>query len=357
LEIVTAAAPHAPATSTYLLVDEQSQIGAARRSAVALGHLHGLGEDSVARLAIVVTEAATNIVRHAGRGVIILRPLLYGPVAGIEMLAIDKGPGIANVERAMRNGFSTGGTSGQGLGSIQRMADQFAVHSERDRGTVILARLHATVGLRAGTVVSRTPTLDDRLGAICVPMHGQTGCGDDWMIIVDRRRLSVMLVDGLGHGVGAAEAAAAATSTFSRLGPIAPPAALVTLHTALRGTRGAALSIATIDEAARTVAFSGVGNVDGRVLGDGGAEHLSAQNGIVGHTMPTPRGTAASWPGEARLVMHSDGISSRWRIDAYPGLLTAHPALLAGVIYRDFSRERDDATILVLATTPVARAA
>jgi hypothetical protein len=46
--------------------------------------------------------------------------------------------------------------------------------------------------------------------------------------------------------------------------------------------------------------------------------------------------------------MHSDGISARWRLEAYEGLADAHPALIAGIIYRDFGRPRDDATVLVL---------
>lgn len=132
-----------------------------------------------------------------------------------------------------------------------------------------------------------------------------------------------------------------------------PPAKMLgAIDTAMRGTRGAALSAAVIDETARTVAFSGVGNVDGRVLIDERTEHLIPQNGIVGNAMPTLRPSAAAWGTGARLVMHSDGISARWHLGAYPGLMTAHPAIMAGVIYRDFGRDRDDATILVLSDVP-----
>jgi hypothetical protein len=94
--------------------------------------------------------------------------------------------------------------------------------------------------------------------------------------------------------------------------------------------------------------FSGVGNVDSRMIALGGTEHFVTQHGIVGHTMPTVRSVSARWPLGARLVMHSDGITTLWRLDAYPGLITAHPALVAGVLYRDFGLEQDDATILVL---------
>ncbi|MGI8496227.1 MAG: ATP-binding protein [Gemmatimonadaceae bacterium] len=328
-------------SSICLDVDEHTQIGAARRSAVALGGAHNLGSDALARLAIVVTEAATNIVRHAGSGVIVLRSLVAGPAAAIEILALDKGPGIHDVARAMRDGYSTAGTAGDGLGAIQRLADVFEIHSQRAVGTALLAR----VGERQGQSAA---SLDDRVGVVCVALRGQSACGDAWRVVVDRQRISVMLVDGLGHGPEAAEAADAAMTAFPRLASSPPDIALVALDPALRETRGAALSLVAIDEETRAIRFSGVGNVDGRILTDGPTQYLVPQNGIVGHGMPILRSTTASWPAGARLVLHSDGILSRWRMDAYPGLRPKHPALLAGVLYRDFSRKQDDVTVLVL---------
>ncbi|HEY5062382.1 MAG TPA: ATP-binding protein, partial [Gemmatimonadaceae bacterium] len=117
--------------STLLELDDPSQIGAARRSAVSLGNAHGLDAEAVGRLAIVVTEAATNILRHARRGTIVLRGLTAGATPAIEMLALDKGPGIPDVTRAMRDGYSTSGTAGVGLGAMQRLSQLFELHSQR----------------------------------------------------------------------------------------------------------------------------------------------------------------------------------------------------------------------------------
>ncbi len=103
-----------------------------------------------------------------------------------------------------------------------------------------------------------------------------------------------------------------------------------------------------MDRAFASARFCGVGNVDGRVVTADGNRHLVPQNGIVGHTMPRVQPVDIPVPSSARLVMHSDGISSRWRADSYPGLLARHPALLAGVLFRDYARARDDATVLVL---------
>ena len=350
MEAVIASVPTVSGTSIRLDIDEQSQIGAARRSAVALAHRHALGADAAGRLAIVVTEAATNIVRHAGFGVIVLRALLAGPAPRIEMLALDKGAGIPDVDRAMRDGYSTSGTAGRGLGGMQRLTEVFELHSQRGMGTALLARVGDRG--RSSSDTRRFVSLDDRLGVVCVPLRGETECGDAWHIVVGRQSISLLLVDGLGHGPDAAAASAAATSAFPQLATESPEATLVALDVVLHETRGAALSLAVIDRTSRAVRFSGVGNVDGRVLRDGATEYLVPQSGIVGHGMPKLRSTDAALPAGARLVMHSDGILARWRMDAYPGLMTAHPALLAGVIYRDFGRDRDDATILVLSDDP-----
>jgi serine phosphatase RsbU (regulator of sigma subunit) len=198
----------------------------------------------------------------------------------------------------------------------------------------------------------RAPSLDEQLGVVCVPLRGENECGDAWRVVVKGHLVSVLLVDGLGHGPEAAATAAIATTLFPRIVTEPLEKALLAMSEAMRGSRGAALSMAVIDLAARETRFGGVGNVDGRVIALGGAEHLTPQNGIVGHTMPTVRSVSVPWPVGALLVMHSDGITTRWRPDAYPGLMTAHPALVAGVLYRDFGRERDDATILVLGDRP-----
>jgi hypothetical protein len=195
--------------------------------------------------------------------------------------------------------------------------------------------------------LAATPAADD-LGVVCMPLHGEIECGDAWQVNIGRHHITVLVVDGLGHGPDAAAAAAAAMTTFSKAAGAPPQAMLVAIDAALRDARGAAVSIVVIDKAQRRMQFSGVGNVDGRVLAGGAIQHLIPQNGIVGHGMPSPRPTDVAWPAGSRLVMHSDGIVPRWRFDAYESGAALHPALLAGVIYRDFARDRDDATVLVL---------
>lgn len=351
-EVIDAVVPATPAlpVSSLLIVDEDTQIGAARRAAVTIGHAQGLDTEALGRLAIIATEAATNMLRHANRGVMVVRALI-GPPRGVEILALDRGPGMVDVSRAMTDGYSTSGTAGQGLGAMRRLASEFEVYSIPGMGTALFTRVSVGAAARPGRA-RRAPSLDDRLGAICVALRGEMLSGDAWGVQVHGGRTALIVVDGLGHGVAAHAVSVQAVASFGKTSARRPLDALTEMDAALRGSRGAAVTLATIDEDTQQVHFAGVGNVDARVANGPRTEHFVPQNGIVGHAMPTPRSPSVPWPVGGRLVMHSDGVSNRWRLESYPGLATAHPALIAGVIFRDFRRERDDATVLVVAPQP-----
>src|SRR5262245_38968592 len=118
-----------------LAVPESSQVGEARRAAVALADGLGFGEADAGKVALVVTEAASNLVKHGGGGELLLGVLERDGVAGIEVLALDRGPGMADLGRCLRDGYSTAGTRGTGLGAIARLSSGFEVHSADRRGT------------------------------------------------------------------------------------------------------------------------------------------------------------------------------------------------------------------------------
>lgn len=339
----------APPPSALHVVDNEAQVSTVRLRAAALGRARGLDETAVDRLGVVVSEMATNIARHAGTGHIVLRPIGEYGTGSIEILALDSGPGIADMRRAMRNPDSTSdaGWRNGGLARVKRLADFFDIYAHVGCGTAIVAHVGASPG-QAGTRAGADAVMHGCVGAVCLPLRGEDECGDGWAVDVAAGRVAALLVDGLGHGPGAAAAAAAAVAAFRDVAAEPPETMFDSLHTALHHTRGAALSITVIDQARRATCFCGVGNVDGRVVTDDASRHLMPQNGIVGHTMPRLQSAAGAWPADGRLVMHSDGVSSRWRADHYPGLLARHPALLAGVLFRDHARGRDDATILVL---------
>lgn len=343
------------ATSALHDVGSGLQISTLELHAQAMARLQGMDDDALGRLAAVVAEIAGNIVRHAQAGQVILRAI-GAPGAGcVEVLGIDKGPGIADMTRVMREQFSTPAapvTRESGLSSVRRNADLFDIFSQMGKGTAVVAHV-ATRGGAHALPGSAETAMRLRVGAVCVPMQGEEACGDAWGVRSVKGRLAALLVDGLGHGPEAAVPAASALSLFHRGAPESPETLAGGMHDALHGTRGAALSMTVIDERARTVRFCGVGNVEGRVLSPETNRHFIPQNGIVGHNMPPAiQPSTLPWPVHGRLVMHSDGISSQWNADQYPGLLARHPALLAGVLFRDFARSRDDVTVLVMRDLP-----
>jgi anti-sigma regulatory factor (Ser/Thr protein kinase) len=329
-------------SSTVIPVTESSQAGHARRTATALAARLGFSEEAQGKVAIVVSEAAKNLVAHAREGFILLRALQVGPHAGVEVLALDKGPGMADVERCLRDGFSTAGTSGVGLGAMRRMSTLFDIHSVPGVGTAVLAQLWADKPPSASGV---------EVGAVCVPMPGEEVCGDSWAVDSKDGRFIFLVADGLGHGPEAARASRAAVVSFLEQRPHGLVELLRGAHQELRSTRGAAVSFASLDGA--QLHYAGVGNVSGAVVSpEGSIQRLVSMNGTLGHQAPRMQQFSYAWNPGATLVMCSDGLATQWRVDGYPGLLARHPSLVAGVLYRDFVRGRDDATVLVAREVP-----
>jgi len=125
-----------------LTVREETQIGESRRAIGVQARLLDFDESAQGRIAIIASEMATNLVRHGGGGEILCR-LLPGD-AGIELIACDRGRGMVDVEECLRDGFSTGGTAGTGLGAIRRLATTFDIYSVHGMGTVVLAQVLVT---------------------------------------------------------------------------------------------------------------------------------------------------------------------------------------------------------------------
>lgn len=328
-------------TVLRLPVVEASQVGDARRQVARWTEALGFDATCAGKLALIVTEAAGNLAKHATEGgELLVRALVRNQVPGIEMLSLDRAPGIADVGRALRDGYSTAGSPGTGLGAISRLADHFAIHSAPGTGTAVLARLWA------GPEPALPPdTLET--GALAVPMPGEEACGDAWAVERHAGKTRLLVVDGLGHGVDAQTAAREAVRVF-RSAPAEDLTMLVDrIHAALRSTRGAAVAIAEVDTVHGAVHYVGVGNISGAVLGPGRQQSMVSHSGIVGHRMRTAQQFDYVWAPDSLLVMHSDGIDSRWDLDRFPGLALRDPVLVAGVLYRDHTRGRDDATVLV----------
>ena len=343
-----------------LSVRDPTDIATARRRVVGLANRLGYDEIQAGRVAIVVTELAQNLLRHGGGGEILAASDPQRP-AGIEMIALDRGPGMADVNACLRDGYSTGGTSGNGLGAVRRLTRELLIHSAKAGGTAVLVRMggkdEPAPGLSLTDGHGSTPPAADRdtthgtprgTAVLCVPKSGETVCGDTAAIVVRRDgTVGILLADGLGHGPNAAAASQEAARLF-RKHPDAPPAtALSLLHAGLRATRGAAVAIAWIDPAARRVTYGGVGNIAGFITDSGGTRRMVSHSGTAGHAAGRMQEFHYPLHNRPVLVMFSDGLATSWSPESHPGLFALDPTLIAGVLYRDHSRGRDDASVVV----------
>ena len=323
-------------------VRDPSQIAAARRAAAGLAQAHGFDEADAGRVAIVASELATNLFKHGGGGELLVGSFEDCTGAGIELLALDTGSGMADVRASSRDGHSTAGSPGTGLGAIERGSHVSDIYSVAGGGTAVLARLQP--GQPDDGAAAAMPDY----GAISIAMPGEEACGDAWCRHVLPTGLSLMVADGLGHGIGAAEASHAAIGSFHRTLRDAPSAALAAMHGDLRHTRGAAIAIARIDADAHEVCYGGIGNIAGTIVArDGTVQRMVSMNGTVGHNARQMRDFRYRLDDGALVVLASDGLATGWRLDDYPGRATRHPTLIAGVLYRDFKRGRDDVTVVV----------
>jgi anti-sigma regulatory factor (Ser/Thr protein kinase) len=338
------------AVQSRLAIAHDSDIGECRRQAKRRIEGYGFDEVSAGRISIAATELATNIVRHAGHGEILMQVLDDGIHPEFEMLAIDKGPGMLDVDACMRDGFSTGGTAGQGLGAVSRLSGTFDIFSAAGQGTVVLSRIGRNQNSRptggALATSSARPTLE--FGAISLAVAGEIECGDIWRIADAGLQVGILVADGLGHGPLAATAAKAAADAFVKRPFEAPSLSMQGLHRAVTGTRGAAAACALLQAAELRVEYAGVGNICGAVITGERSRGMVSHNGTLGVQLLRTQQFDYDWPMGARIVMHSDGLSARWSLATYPGLLQRHSAVIAGVLYRDFSRQRDDATVVVV---------
>ena len=324
--------------SLALPVEDPSRIGEARREAAALARRVGFSEQDESRVSIVATELATNLHRHATRDRWFLARALQAPDgAEVELIALDGGPGIGSLTVAERDGFSTAGGRGEGFSAMRRLADALDVHTSA-RGTALLARLRRE---RAGTTAAAS------LGSIRVAKHGEERCGDAWTAELRPERTTILVADGLGHGYDAAEAALLAVESFHGAAGLPLRDRISHVHRALAVTRGAAIAIAEIDAAAGRVSYAGLGNISGVIVTRGATRSMVSLHGTAGKTAPRITEFAYEWSADSVLVMHTDGIATRWDLASYPDIWNRHPSLIAAVLFRDHARGRDDACAVV----------
>jgi anti-sigma regulatory factor (Ser/Thr protein kinase) len=340
-------------------IKEEAQVGAARRGVRRFAARRGFSEDQLSELDIVVQEIGTNAVRYATSGGCLHWSKTLGKEPGLELFYFDKGPGVYDLERALRDGVSSGGSLGTGFGAMRRLLDEFDVYStvkgttrrltnarRTTYGTALLGRKWVEPPMTEEQR-ERARRVTRRVGSWSRPRPGEETNGDAWFIKEHDGETLLAVVDGLGHGRGAGEAARAALDTLERWEGEPLDELILATHDALRATRGAVMGAVVLDPARGAFNYAGVGNVEVRVLGADEPARPIPANGTLGARLSQVRVWPHRWQEGTTLVIASDGISATWDVNAYPGLVNRSPQLLAGILLRDFARSSDDATVLV----------
>lgn len=294
--------------------------------------------DVLGRIELVVTELATNLGYHADDGAVIVTLI----DDGVDIVSIDRGPGIVDIERALDDGHSTRGGGGVGLGAVRRLSDVFDIYSQAGRGTVIYARLRVRPRENGRPVAE--------VGALCVPHPSETVCGDAWYVAHDGPRTTLVVADGLGHGPAAALAGDLVVETLSRDDSGDARAMLRRIDDAIAEARcrGVVASAVVVDWGSATLEHAGIGNIDARMVGASRetSKRWVSHPGVLGIQSPTFTAERGALSPDATIVLASDGLRTRWSFDTYPGLVGRRPALVAAVLYRD-NAVKDDATVVV----------
>jgi anti-sigma regulatory factor (Ser/Thr protein kinase) len=324
-----------PQDMRWLPVEHVSAVAACRAAGAALAGRLGFGRGRADELALAVTEAASNLDKHARRGSMLLCVNRDADVPGVDLVTIDRGPGLRDVGAALRDGHSTAGTLGIGLGAIRRLADQCDLYSVPGHGTTLIARFWPE---------PRQPVI--RRAGLIRPITGEHECGDVFGAVQAGEAVTGVLCDGLGHGPLAATAAGhAVTAVLAE--PAAEPAALLErAHRRLAGTRGGAIGIVQVGGG--TARFAGLGNVAACILSQGSRQNMLSVPGIAGHQARAIRQFDYPVPAGAAVILHSDGVSGRWQAAAVPGIEARDPLLIAAALLAEAGVHRDDASVLVL---------
>lgn len=323
--------------------DDRSYLSLIKREVAQQARALNFSAERISNLDIIISELCSNLLKFGERK----REFLWKSIQqhgrmGIELLAIDKGPGIAHVYQALQDGYSTSGTAGEGLGAIKRLSNFFDIYSHASSGTAMLSRCFA----RRSKSSNSSPLT---VGAVGVAKPGEQECGDGYHIVYQPKKklFEILLVDGLGHGKDAHQAAQAALQQYAKLVGRKTTFVLEQIHEAIQHTRGTVGLLVSLDIDQQKLRYSGVGNISGKITAWEKPISLISENGTLGYRISRVQQHETIWQRGHMLIIHSDGLPSRWDLSVYPQIEKHDPTLIAACLYRDYGRSNDDVTVIV----------
>ncbi|GAA4428996.1 serine/threonine protein kinase [Pontibacter saemangeumensis] len=334
------------------LIPDKSYSSIAKRDVTRLAESYGFSPADVGKVNIVVAELVTNLAKFATEGGELLVKPIGSPITGIEVICLDSGPGVVDSARMQEDGFSTYGSAGEGMGAIRRQSDEFDIYSQPGVGTVVFSRIYKSGRKKPPAAAENAPRYE--VGHVLVPKPGEIVCGDGLALVQRDANLYLLALDGLGHGSNAHEASKQAAQHFLACPESSPSEALRHIHDNIKRTRGAVGLAANISGSTQSIRYCGIGNIAGKLFTLDGSmagasyKNIISYNGILGHNIPTTiSNQQLDWERNKVLVLHSDGLRSRWDLTRFPNLIRHHATTIAAVLYKTNSRLTDDALVIV----------
>lgn len=326
---------------SFIVPDRSYGAGIKREVRLMASQLR-FNEKRLGELDIILAELISNLVKYATDGELLVKATPDPDNDSLELISVDSGPGMLDVNQMLVDGISTGGSLGHGLGAIKRLSSEFHLYSQPTRGTVVLVRIN-----EQRSKIDKHP-LRAEVRCICVPKNGETVCGDACYSQLTNSSLTVFLGDGLGHGVLAQRAVEQALHTLKQGPALSPGVLIAAIHEATAGTRGLVGTCAVFNFTDRKWRFCGVGNIVTRLSGSLGTRGYMPYNGILGHNIPQKLvDQEMSYEQNQLLVLTSDGLHTQWNPARYPGIRNYDPSVLAAIIYKEYARHMDDMAVVV----------
>ena len=324
-----------------LTISHSSDIVVAGRMAETMASAIGFDDRVSGEIELVARELASNLVKHAHGGTLAFTKFSENEQTGIQIESKDSGPGIADIEQAVADGFSTTGSLGCGLGAVNRLMDDFHIASNHG-GTCITCKRR----LPGNSNSAMTCPLD--LGAAMRPHPQMSVSGDAYVLKKWDDYALASVIDGLGHGQFAHRASEKARDYIEHHFSQPLDEIFRGVERSCRGTRGVVMALTKVDYSRKILQFSSIGNVEARVYGSTNRTSFIIRRGIIGGKAIMPVINEHPWEAGSVMALYSDGIRTHWRWEDFPGLFDESASAIASRLLHALARDNDDATVVII---------
>ncbi len=326
-----------------MVISSPAEVIAIRRISKEIAKDIGFDVRAQEEIVLVVSELASNIIKYANRGILTLTPVSLAEQNGLMIEATDSGPGF-NENTALKDGFSSSGTLGCGLGAVNRMMDEFDIHTNENNqlGTRIVCKRW----LRKKSSVNGRCPFD--IGIVSRPKPGEDVNGDSFVIKQGNGQSLVAVIDGVGHGRLAHQAAQAARHYIENHSELPFLDIFRGVDRACRSSRGVVMALASFDWDSMKLTFASVGNIEVKVLGAQEKFKFIVRRGIVGKNAPNPVITENDWRMDYALALHSDGLSTHWNWKDFSHHSDRSAQFIAEYMHRALEKDSDDTTLIIV---------